>query len=905
MGNDNSQPVIKQWLQTIAGLFTAVTGFVAAVVGFIQLWQGSTGLVTLILLVIGIGSLWLTCLFYVRFWQPEKNDTGLKPEPPSNFAPQEDHEEYEEARHQFEIEQTKKAIQRRKIRRVAWLGLIAVPLLSVAGFTGWHQWQNHPSTDVVILVAEFDGPDTQNYRVTDTILGNLRDAVEKYPNVKVRALEQSITERDGSEVAREIGEKNKADILIWGWYGKTKDQVSLSVNFEILQFSEELLPIEKEAKGYPQYIPVAELESFELQSQLSHELTYLTMATLGVVSYIAGDQESGISLLQNALMQVQEPVSALNQSILHLFIGNLFLRDGDYEKAIQQYDQATYFDTVNIFTYINRGLAHAFLGKSEKAIEDHNFVISILDVSQVPRFCKCQAYNSRGLVYMLQNEYELAIQDFSRSINIDNNYVPSRINRGLTYILQGEFGKAKNDLDFVINLSPNSSRAFATKGLLEIKTDKLEEAINSYKRSIDLDHRNALSFYNLGNIYAVQREYDEAIKYLQKATEIQPGNASFWNSMGAVYLEEGSYDVAIELFIKAIKLEPSLTVSYTNLGIIYRSQGNQRKAESFFSKALKTAPNSVQPYLDRAVIYEDLGEYGKAAEDYQKALEIIEQNHSKNNTLNYELDCFAQNPDKRGAGFDCLFNFDDSVNIDEKSKNLIKEQLSNVYLIQGAKYVDQKKHTLGLQKYNQAIQLTPNFARAYIARARNYFDQGNYKFAIQDSSRAIELDGSGRDGLMSAQLMTAYLIRGNAYLQMNQYDQAISDLTKATELEQGYDEVWSSRGVAYFYRKEFAKSVQDFDRAIRLSQTNDSLYISRGTVFCEQNNFDQAIADFSKAIELNPENAFAYYRRSICYKNMGERDKAILDLEKTLELIPDQELQQLAEQELRNLGITP
>ncbi|MGP1383810.1 MAG: tetratricopeptide repeat protein, partial [Thainema sp.] len=405
MGNDHSQPGIKRWLQTIVGRFTAVTGFVAAVVSFVQLWQGNTGLVTPILLAIAIGSLLLACLYYVRFWQPEKNDTGLKPEVPSNFAPQEKHDEYEKANRQFEAEQAKTARQREQIRRVAWVGLIAVPLLSMAGFTGWYQWQNRPSTDVVILVAEFDGVDEQNYRVTDTILSNLRDAVEEYPDVKVKALGQPITEREGSDIAHEIGEKNKADILIWGWYGKTDDTVAISTNFEVFKEPEYFPDLGDRTGGQIKTASLDELNSFALQTQLSSEMASLTIFTLGMAEYSVQNGEEAIARFSDALEHTSFRISASNRSIIYYFRGNVYaIYNQDYEKALLDYDKAIEINSDHALTYNNRGLTYSNLEQYEKAIADYEKAIQ-LD----PEYAL--AYNNRGWAYSNLEQYEKAIAD--------------------------------------------------------------------------------------------------------------------------------------------------------------------------------------------------------------------------------------------------------------------------------------------------------------------------------------------------------------------------------------------------------------------------------------------------------------------------------------------------------------
>ena len=116
------------------------------------------------------------------------------------------------------------------------LAALFIILLLTAGGIGYHFYQKvQPPTKVILLIANFDGPDPQKYRVTETVLARLRQALSPYNDVKVEALGRAIIETEGSAVARAEGEKRKATIVLWGWYGATAEAVPLSVHFEVLR----------------------------------------------------------------------------------------------------------------------------------------------------------------------------------------------------------------------------------------------------------------------------------------------------------------------------------------------------------------------------------------------------------------------------------------------------------------------------------------------------------------------------------------------------------------------------------------------------------------------------------------------------------------------------------------------
>ena len=94
------------FLNKMSALILAVISFISGVYGFVKLFADKdAGLVTLLSLSVGILLLLGVCLYYARFWQPERQDQRQ-----SGFSPISD--EQVQA-------QTKKERQRKQMRRLA------------------------------------------------------------------------------------------------------------------------------------------------------------------------------------------------------------------------------------------------------------------------------------------------------------------------------------------------------------------------------------------------------------------------------------------------------------------------------------------------------------------------------------------------------------------------------------------------------------------------------------------------------------------------------------------------------------------------------------------------------------------------------------------------------------------
>lgn len=176
------------------------------------------------------------------------------------------------------------------------------------------------------------------------------------------------------------------------------------------------------------------------------------------------------------------------------------------------------------------------------------------------------------------------------------------------------------------------------------------------------------------------------------------------------------------------------------------------------------------------------------------------------------------------------------------------------------KFADEDKIFLATQKFDEA---------------RKFHEHGDYKNAIELYNEAIELNPN---------YAKAYSNRGWAYSDLKHYERAVQDCSKAIELDSNYNWAWNNRGVALNELKQYERAIQDFNKAIELNPNYAKPYNNRGLAYNNLKEYERAIQDFDKAILLNPNYAQAYNNRGICYQQLGEYEKAQADFAKAKEL---------------------
>src|SRR6266480_2481731 len=99
---------------------------------------------------------------------------------------------------------------------------------------------------------------------------------------------------------------------------------------------------------------------------------------------------------------------------------------GDYDRAIQDYDQAIRLKPDYFQAFNSRGVAYREKGDYDRAIQDYDQVIRL----KPDHF---RAFNNRGNAYEHKADYDRAIQDYDQAIRLKPDYATAFYNRGYAY----------------------------------------------------------------------------------------------------------------------------------------------------------------------------------------------------------------------------------------------------------------------------------------------------------------------------------------------------------------------------------------------------------------------------------------------------------------------------------------
>jgi tetratricopeptide (TPR) repeat protein len=135
------------------------------------------------------------------------------------------------------------------------------------------------------------------------------------------------------------------------------------------------------------------------------------------------------AVIQSGLLTALLPSEKLSN--IYVNRGTAYYNKGDYNRAIQDYDQAIRLDPKYMPAYYSRGSAYFKKSDYDPAIQDLNEAIRLNpnDTS---------AYVVRGDAYREKGDYDPAIQDFNEAIHLNPNYASAYYDRGSAYSSMGD-----------------------------------------------------------------------------------------------------------------------------------------------------------------------------------------------------------------------------------------------------------------------------------------------------------------------------------------------------------------------------------------------------------------------------------------------------------------------------------
>jgi hypothetical protein len=178
-----------------------------------------------------------------------------------------------------------------------------------------------------------------------------------------------------------------------------------------------------------------------------------TLVLIGIVAFYSVSAYSRnfywkneFSLWNDAILKSPGKVRAYNER------GIAYVRAGNYEKALDDFNIAMRLNPNYHLAYYNRAIVYKNQGDYDLAIADYKNAIRIN-----PKYF--DAFNNLGTTYAAKSDTSDAILSFSRAIELNPYFAQAYYNRATAYASQGNYDKAESDYAKAKQINPVYDRA--------------------------------------------------------------------------------------------------------------------------------------------------------------------------------------------------------------------------------------------------------------------------------------------------------------------------------------------------------------------------------------------------------------------------------------------------------------
>lgn len=423
---------------------------------------------------------------------------------------------------------------------------------------------------------------------------------------------------DDQDKARELGERYRASIIIWG----SDTGVRVTVNFLNLKDPDyDAGRVKIDETERTQFANPSAYARFIIED-LPGSVTFLALFAVGKFYYNQADYPQAIGVIEKAVAALPSLMPLQGAAEAYVVLALLYMNHRQYDQSVVAFTKAIElnYDPLAL-PYNNRGNVYKEIGNYQQAFTDYNKAIE-LD----PEFA--YAYANRGNVYLDIGHYLQAVADYNKVMELDPKDGDAYNNRGIAYHNIGFYLPAIADYDKAIELNPKRADAYFNRGYVYEDLGNYQQAITSYNKAIELDPTYVDAYNNRGNAYEDLGNYQQAITNYSKAIELDLKHTSAYFNRGNVYLKQGDYQKAMTDFIEVTVLAPNHAEAWAGLCRVGGLTNLLAEVMYACEQAVKLDPDDGRPRNSRGLARALIGDYQGAIEDFRFYVKWSKQNYA-------------------------------------------------------------------------------------------------------------------------------------------------------------------------------------------------------------------------------------------------------------------------------------
>lgn len=388
-----------------------------------------------------------------------------------------------------------------------------------------------------------------------------------------------------------------------------------------------------EAMGNSENLQEASQMARRLKNSLSSSSKGLCAS--GYIHLRQGEFHRAIALLSQAKAAGPENLD------VDFYLGQAMLLSGDYERAIEIFNQLIRYCPENPRYYASLGAVYKKSGQLMQAsiamktsLAKNNSDISVMiDLSQI---------------WIEMKDFRNALHILDKAMEINPEIPDIYINKAIALWHTGDIAESKKILNSALKYSSVKQTALVNIGNIHFFENDYRKALTFYKKAYAIEKQNpplefniAISYQKLGklskalyhydqylalsddkkdillrcsDISMELKRYDDAIGYLKRILEITPQDKSVVKKLSGIYLQLDKMDEAVKILEESLAYSPSSSDLTVQLANSYRSKGWAEVALHKYLEIISSFPELPDGYVGLGICMAELVKSGKRSD---------------------------------------------------------------------------------------------------------------------------------------------------------------------------------------------------------------------------------------------------------------------------------------------------
>ena len=609
------------------------------------------------------------------------------------------------------------------------------------------------------------------------------------------------------------------------------------------------------------------------------------------------------------------------------YITHNSLSSNNYLKIIELCSKKLSKNKNNKRALLLRASIYIKLNKFEKAENDLQSLLNDKNLAST-------AFYLLGIIKKEINNNELALEYFSKSIELDNNNINAYFSRGAVNNILGNYKDAIKDYnDAIYKDTLNTDGKNVYKNISKIYAQTLH---NQKKISRKKERRNSL-INNRNNNYIINKfqiiyntdknknKNKNKIRCSSEENNLKIKKYSKYNNVFKTEIDENlqnsqkkiknivvnSTSNNFNFFIRNIAYKKNNEKYCDTYNLLKEICGylNEEDNEENFSINMLSHDRKKENINNRnkdifrksitSVINEKLSNFknqnisSSLITDIASNIsnELINMNKTPSaikfqNTIFNNLNEINKNKSTNIKKSKSLFfdnNSQSEINLNNTINNSIfynsqKAKSNNNIYINGNNIINKEQNN-SLINNNQIIEKNSNNLKTYkgIEKEKDILTNSpSYESSKSIFNYTNELKNNNNRLVFSPNEKNLYL-----------FSEKIPK--NNLEINENYleDEILCIKGENERNKGNYNEAIEFFTKSIQLNPKSFKAFFNRAFTYDKIGLYNEAICDYTSTIRLKPNHSFCFYNRGITYNKIGDYEKSIYDFSKAIELEPN------------------